>query len=378
MIKNYFKIAWRNIVRHKAYSAINVAGLTVGIAACLLIFVIVQFELSFDTFQPNYKNIYHIVTEQKHDDGISYTPGTTAPATEALRLDFPKAQVASVNLNYGCQITVGDNAATNKKITENTGVAFIEPQFFDVFSWKWLAGSASVLANPEMAVLDKSTAIKYFGDWTKALGQTIKMDNLVSLKVAGIIEDARSNSDFPFKILISYVTWKQYGKNYRYRDNWNMLSSNHQVFMLFPKNVSETTIDNQLKKFTIKYYKSGLKNQLIFSQPLSAMHFDTRFGDTIGDHITSKGTLRVISLIAALIIIMASINFINLSTAQSVGRSKEVGIRKVLGSSRKQLIVQVIGETAIIVIGAVILALVLAKAALPLLKNIASVPDDIG
>jgi len=381
MIKNYFKIAWRNIIRHKGYSAINVSGLTVGIAACLLIFVIVQYELSFDTFQPKYKSIYHVVTEQKHDDGSTYTPGVTAPATEALRLEFPQAKVASINLNYGCQITVGDNntlAANRKKFTENIGVSFIEPEFFDVFSWKWLAGSAAVLANPKMAVLDKSTAAKYFGDWTSAMGKTIKMDNLVTLKVAGIIEDAPENSDFPFKVLVSYLTWKQYPNDYYYRNNWDMLSSNHQVFMLFPPNVSESKIDDQLKKFTIKYYKTGIKDQLIFAQPLAKMHFDNRFGNTVGDHVTGMSTLGTLSFIAVLIIIMASINFINLSTAQSVGRSKEVGIRKVLGSSRKQLIAQVLGETSIIVISAVLLAMIVAKLALPYLKNIASVPDDIG
>jgi predicted permease len=381
MIKNYFKIAWRNLLRHKGYSAINIAGLTVGIAACLLIFVIIQYELSFDTFQPNYKNIYHIATQQKGDDGLRYTPGTAAPATDALRLEFPQAKVASVNANYGCQITVDDNNASSpagsKKFTEDTGVAFIEPQFFDVFSWKWLAGSASVLANPDMAVLDKSTATKYFGNWTNAMGKTIKMDNLVNMKIAGIIEDAPSNTDFPFRVLISYITWKKYPKNYYYSDGWGMLSSNHQVFMQFPPNMNTASINEQLKRVTIKYYKTGIKDQLIFAQPLSELHFDKRFGGSLGDHVTSKATLQTLSFIAVLIIIMASINFINLSTAQSVGRSKEVGIRKVLGSSRKQLIAQVIGETTLIVIGAVVLALIIAKLALPYLKNIASVPDDI-
>ena len=382
MLKNYFKIAWRNILRHKGYSAINVSGLTVGIAACLLIFVIIQYELSYDTFQPNYKNLYHIVTEQKDANGISYNPGAAAPATDALRLEFPQAKVASLNSNYGCQITVenGDaqKSTTGNKFTENIGVAFMEPQFFDIFSWKWLAGSAQVLANPNMAVLDKSTADKYFGSWTNAVGKSLKMDNLVSLKVAGVIEDAPDNSDLPFKILVSYITWKKYPNNYYFASDWGSLSSNHQVFMLFPPNSTESNINKQLERFTIKYYKTGLKEHLVFAQPLSLMHFDTRLGNTLGDHVTSKATLSTLSFIAVLIIIMASINFINLSTAQSVGRSKEVGIRKVLGSSRKQLIAQVIGETTLIVFIAVVLAFIVAELALPYLKNIASVPDSIG
>jgi predicted permease len=379
MIKNYFKIAWRNILRHKTYSIINISGLTVGIAACLLIFVVVQYEVSFDVDQPNYQHIYHIVTQQNQKDGVSYNPGTANPATEALRLEFPQAKVASINSSYGSQITVpnGISSAADKKFTENLGVAFIEPQFFDVFKWRWLAGNSSVLANPNMAVLDKSTAIKYFGSWQTAVGKTIKMDNLFTMKIAGVIEDAPANSDFPLKVLVSYISYKRFPKEYNYSNEWGLLSSNHEVFMLFPPDKPQTEINAELRKFTAKYYKTGTKDQLIFAQPLSMMHFDMRINNVLGDHSTSKSTLSTLSFIAVLIIIMASINFVNLSTAQSVGRSKEVGIRKVLGSSRKQLIMQVIGETAIIVLTAVFLSLVVAEFALPYLKNIANVPDNI-
>ena len=381
MIKNYFKIAWRNIIRHKGYSAINIAGLAVGIAACLLIFIIIQFELSFDAFQPGYKNIYHLATRQKHSDGLSFNPGVPMPATAALRLEFPQAKVAAINSNYGGQISVPNHNSTlasgDKKFTENVGVAFIEPQYFEIFKWNWLAGSASVLANPDMAVLDKSTATKYFGDWKNAVGKLIKMDNLITAKVAGIIDDAPVNSDFPFKVLVSYITMKQHPHDYFYTNEWGGLSSNHQVFMLFPQNATESSVNAQLVKFTGKYYKTGTKDNLIFAEPLSMMHFDTRFGGTLGDHVTNMATLRTLVFIGILIIVMASINFINLATAQSVGRSKEVGIRKVLGSSRKQLIAQVIGETTIIVSVALLLALAIAKIALPYLQNIATVPNTI-
>lgn len=381
MLKNYFKIAWRNIIRHKAYSVINIAGLTLGISACLLIFIIIQYELSFDKTQPNFKNIYHIVTKQIHEDGVHYNPGVAIPATDALRIDFPQVKVAALNSSYGSQITVPDQGGKigtgDKKFTESVGVAFIEPQYFDIFSFKWIAGSPAVLADPNMVVINKSTANKYFGNWTNAMGKALKMDNLLNLKVAGIIDDAPVNSDFPFKVLVSYVSWKQHPKEYDYDNDWGSLSSSHQVFMLFPS-TPIANINAQLKSFTQKHYETGTKYRLIFAQPLSLMHFDTRFGNTLGDHLMSMATLRTLSFIAILIIIMASINFINLSTAQSVSRSKEVGIRKVLGSTRKQLIIQVIGETTLIVIGAVLLAVLLAKIALPYLKNIASVPENIG
>jgi putative ABC transport system permease protein len=380
MLKNYFKIAWCNIVHHKGYAAINVSGLTIGIAACLLIFVVLQYELSFDTAQPNFKNIYHIVTEQKREEGFSYNPGVPIPATDALRIDFPQAKFAALNSSYGSQITVPEVHGTgDKKIIEDSGVVFIEPQFFDVFSTTWLAGSKSALKEPDMVVIDKSRAEKYFGDWKSAMGKSLKMDNLLTLKVAGIIDDAKPNSDFPFRVLVSFITWKQHPKEYNYNSNWHSLSSNHQVFMLLPKGESVDKINAQLRTFSSRHGGEKGKNGMVqFLQPLGDLHFDVRFGNTLGDHLTTKATLNTLSFIAVLIIIMASINFINLSTAQSVGRSREVGIRKVLGSTRTQLINQVLGETAIIVICSVVLSIIVAKLALPYLKNVATVPDSIG
>lgn len=382
MIKNYFKIAWRNIRHHKGYTAINVSGLTVGIAACLLIFVVIQYELSFDTFRPNFKNIYHVVTQETHEGGLTYNPGIPIPSTDALRLDFPQAKVAAIESNYGSQITVPENGSLNgagdKKFTENIGVVFMEPQFFDIFNTTWLAGDKRALAEPNMVIIDRSTATKYFGDWKDAMGKPLRMDNVLNLKVAGVIEDAQPNSDLPFKVLVSFITWKQHPNDYGYSPEWHSVSSSHQVFMQLPENESAERVNNQLKNFNFKH--SGDKGRITrvnLLQPLAELHFDTRFGNTLGDHVTSRSTLRILSFIALLMIIMASINFINLSTAQSVGRSKEVGIRKVLGSSRGQLIGQVMGETTIIVLSSVMLAVAVAKLALPYLKNIASVPSTI-
>ena len=382
MIKNYFKIALRNIARHKAYAAINISGLTVGIAACLLIFVVIQYETSFEKFQPNYKNVYHLVTQQERKDGITYTPGVPYPSAPALRLDFPQAKVGTLFSSYGSQLTIpgkdAGNAAADKKFIEPIGVFFGEPEFFGILKSVWLSGNPAVLKEPNMLVLDKSTATKYFGDWKNAIGKTVRMDNVLTLKVAGIIDDAPSNSDFPLKVVVSYIDLVQHPKDYGYQADWNGITSNLQVFMEFPGVVNEPQINQQLKAFAKKHTTPGRPAvEFPFLQPLDEMHFDSRVGNQFGDHLTTKTTLRTLSFIAILIIIMASINFINLSTAQSVGRSKEVGIRKVLGSSRKQLITQVLGETTVVVIIAVILALIIAKLSMPFLNNIASVPDSI-
>jgi putative ABC transport system permease protein len=381
MIRNYFKIAWRNIIHHKVYSIINIAGLAVGIAACLLIFVELQYELSFNTSQPNYKNIYHVVTRINHPDGITYSPGAADPVSEALRLDFPQAKVGALETNYGGQITVPStdgNAQNDKKFIVHTGFVFIEPQFFDVFKWNWLAGRPAVLNEPNMVVLDKSTAIKYFGNWNNALGKTVVMDNLLTLKVAGIVDDAPTNTDLPLKVMVSYPTWKEKPDSYAFVTNWYSTNPYHHVFMSFPANTGVENINNQLGGFSKRHFDARAgQTYTLFAQPLADMHFDTRFDNILGDHFTPKSNLRTLGYIGLLIIIMAAINFINLSTAQSVNRSKEIGIRKVMGSTRLQLIIQVMGETTIIVISSVILAFVIAEIGLPYLKGMTTLPYSV-
>ncbi len=381
MLKNYFKTAFRYLKRHTSNSIINISGLAVGIAACVLLFTVVMYELSYDTFQKNYKHIYRVVTTDKYSDGESYTAGTQTPFANALRVSEPQLKVANFNLNFGSQFTVINKvnvASSEKKFKEDAGVTFADAQYFDLFNSKWLTGSAAVLAQPNMVVLDKSTAIKYFGDWKNAIGQFLKMDNLATLKVAGIIEDAPENTDLPFKIYISLITSKQFGNRYGYNDNWNNTSSNNQVFVLLPENVSVQSVNNALKGL-VKKYMGDQRNiqQIMTLQPLSDLHFNARYGITSGTHIISKSMLLMLSLIGILIIVMASINFINLSTAQAVGRAKEAGVRKVLGSNRSQLIMQVITETFLIVFCSVMLAVLIAYLSLPYLSHIANVPTNI-
>ena len=380
MFKNYFKIALRNLVRHKAFSVINIAGLAMGIASCLLLFTVVKYELSYDTFQPNYQQIYHVVTQDKFEDGITYNPGVPIPALEAFRIDFPQITTGSLFASYGSQVTVlGTNASTStdKKFIESTGFFFADPQFFQVFKYEWLAGSPSVLEVPDNTVLTKKLAGKYFGDWKNAVGQLLKLDNKITVKVAGIINDPPANTDFPLSIITSYKTVKANAEMYSYADSWNSLSSNFQVFMLLPQNLSAANIDAQLLKFSKKNYVVRSSVKTSFLQPLSDIHFDKRFPN-FGDHITSKATLWTLLLIGLFIIVMACINFINLSTAQAVGRSKEIGIRKVLGSIRSQLFGQIIGETALIVIFSILLAIVISTLCLPFIKHIASIHEPLG
>jgi putative ABC transport system permease protein len=381
MIRNYFKIALRNITRHKAYSAINISGLAIGIAACLLLFLVVRYELSYDSFQKNYKRIFHIVMQDKYSDGIDYTGGVPFPALEAARLDFPQVTSGALYANYGSQVTVAGtdplHASGNKKFVETTGIFFCDPQFFEVFDYKWLVGSPAILKEPNITVLTKSMAEKYFSKWRDAVGQYLKLDNAVTVRVSGILDDPPANTDFPLRVVTSFETMKRNASTYRYMDNWNQVTSNFQVYMMIPENVSVDLINNQLKGFSKKHRGSdGNSERALFLQPLSEVHFDSRFGN-LGDHVSSKSTLRTLSLIGLLIIVMACINFVNLSTAQSVGRSKEVGVRKVLGGNRRQLFRQMMGETALIVIMALVLSIAIAWLALPYVKHFVSIPESL-
>ncbi len=378
MIKNYLTIAFRNMARRKIFTFINVTGLAVGIAACLLLFLVVKYELSYDRFQKNYAEIYRVVTQDDYAEGVEYSAGIPFPGLEALRVSFPQVVTGAIYSSTGSQVTVLHNSAEpEKKFIEETGFFFCDPQFFKVFEQKWLAGTPQVLSMPGVTVLTQALAEKYFGDWKNAVGQLLKLDNRVTVKVAGIIATPPANTDFPLGIVTSFETAKANAETYSYTADWGNTTSNFQLFMLLPHNVSAKQVNNQLIHFSQQNY-TGKKShkRLNFIVPLSTNHFDNRFGN-MGDHVTSKSTLWTLSLIGVFIIIMACINFINLSTAQAVGRSKEVGIRKVLGSNRLQLFGQVMGETVLVVVISILLALLLAAVCMPFIKHIASIRERL-
>lgn len=375
---NAFTISLKTLKRHKGYTFINVAGLAIGIAACILIFLIVKYELSYDTFQPNYKRINHVITSDKYPDGMYYNPGIPYPALQALRNDFPQITTGAMFSSYRSQVTVLDEKGkgTGKKFIEDAGIVFTDPEFFKVFRYQWLIGNENVLANPEAAVLTKSTAAKYFGNWQTAMNRLISFDNILTFKVAGIIDDPPGNTDFPLRAIGSFESMKN-TRHYGYSTDWGNTTSNFQLFMLLPENMTQSQLDAQLKTFSKKYYNKGLMSERInIPQPLSELHFDTRVGNFSGK-VVSRSTIYTLSLIAVLIILMACINFINLSTAQAVKRSKEIGIRKVLGSNRWQLFRLVLIETGTLTSLAALLAFCIAWLSLPYIKHIASIDEQL-
>jgi putative ABC transport system permease protein len=368
MFKNYFKTALRNLRRNKSYAIINVLGLTVGIAASLLIFLVIQYETSFDNFHKKKKSIYRLGTEFHTQDGVSYTDGVSFPVAPALRIDFPQVKEVAAIFKNGSQVTIEQDDHQLKKLNEDN-FYYAEPQFFKMFDFGWLAGSPETsLKDPHSAVLTQATAEKFYGDWKSSIGKTFKYDNKTFYKVAGILKNIPANTDFPLSVVVPYSALENtYIKNNL--NDWVSTFGGAYTFVVLPPEFSPSKFDQQLKAFAKKYKPSEYSKDGFVTQPLSEMHFDDRFGNYRG-HTFSHSLIRALAFIGLFLILIACVNFINLATAQAVNRSKEVGVRKVLGSNRRQLAVQFLGETAFITIAAIALAIVAAEITLPLLNKL--------
>ena len=353
MLKNYITIAFRNLLRNKHYALINIFGLAVGIAGCLLIYLVISFELSFDNFHKKKDRTYRLFTEMKTPEGINYSGGVPFPTAAALKLDYPQLEkVISVFKESDVQITIpGNSSGMVKKFKEENGVFFAQPEFFDVFDFEWLSGNpVSALSEPNTVVLTKETAERYFGSWDNAIGKTFIYDNDNNYKVTGILKDPPPNTDLPFKMIISYASFK-----YRDLNDWGSIFRNAHCFVVLPPGMSGDKFSSFLPAFVTRHKPDKYTYAGYQLQPLSDMHFDKRVNTYSGKTFT-KDLISSLSLIAVFLLICACINFVNLATAQAGNRSKEVGVRKVLGSSKNQLAGLFLGETALITIFAVILA----------------------
>ncbi|HEV2479977.1 MAG TPA: FtsX-like permease family protein [Puia sp.] len=357
MFRNYFKTAFRNLRANKAYSTIMVAGLAVGIAVCLIIFLFIGYEESFDNFHHNGPRIYRVLTVGPGTPGKPADPlaGVPFPLPTAMENDLKEWTTSGLYMQGNIQAMVLNKAGQPvKKFKVETGFVQVEPSFFSIFDFPWLAGDpAKSLAADDHIVLTRSTAELYFGDWRQAMGQTIKLQDQYLFKVAGIIADPPGNSDFQqMKMIIPYAA-----QHFEQNHDWWSLDSDHECFVLLPSHVLPSTADKQLAQLARKYQPAGDKNKLVL-EPLSDIHFNDKAGNYSGKAITWD-RIHSLWLLAGFILLIACVNFVNISTAQAVNRAKEVGVRKVLGSNRGQLRAQFMLEAFLLVMLSVILALVL-------------------
>ncbi len=385
MFKNYFKTAFRSLIRNKNYSIINIAGLAVGIAVCMMIFIIIQFQTSYDTFHSKKDRIYRVLTESHHADAATITYGKNVPfpMPAGLKTAFPQLeQVAPIYASHNDELQVlDDNGTPVKNFKEQSGVFYTSPSFFNMFNFPLLAGSYESLKDPDNVLLTKEIAETYFGDWKTAIGKTIKIRGYYSmgaglfqfpptpLKVSGILATIPANTDFQLKLVVAYGTDFTGDKEYGFQQpQWNQSAPDFGCYVLLPPNMSANNFNQQLSVYTRKVQPADSKDSYII-QPLNAVHYDAAAGNYSNKTISHQ-LLNVLWLIAAFILLIACVNFINLSTAQAVNRAKEVGVRKVLGSNRSQLRIQFIVETFLIVTIAVILAAVITILALPYVNQL--------
>ena len=380
MFKNYFKTAFRTLVRNKTYAFINIAGLAVGIAVCMMIFIIIQYQTSFDNFHSNKDRIYRVLTEYHHaeDANITYGKDVPFPMPTGLKTTFPQIEeVAPIFASHDDVLLIpDDNGTTIKTFKENKGVFFTAPSFFKMFDFPLLAGSYESLKDPNNVLLTKDIAEKYLGDWKTAVGKIIKLQlggyifehGTDVLKVTGILAPIPANTDFQLKIVVAYGTGST-GSIMSTNTDWeDRTNSGFGCYIMLPSNVSTDNFNQQLRVYSAKVESTDDKDSHII-QPLVAVHYDVQTGNYSNKTISHE-LLNVLWLIAAFILLIACVNFINLSTAQAVNRAKEVGVRKVLGSNKSQLQIQFIVETFLIVTSAVILASVITILALPYINQL--------
>ena len=308
MIKNYLKTALRNLKRNKSYAVINVAGLAVGIAASLLIFLIIQFETSFDNFHKKKDNIYRIGSKFETQDGADYSDGVSFPVAEAVRVDFPQIKEVASIFRQGNQITIEQGNGQSKKLTEDN-FYYAEPQFFKMFDFGWLKGSAeSSLNDPHGAVLTQATAEKYFGDWQNAIGKTFTYANKTIYKVSGILQNAPANSDFPFAVIVPYSALKNTNVNSNLTD-WVSTFGGAYTFVVLPPELTASRFSTQLINFAKKHKPAEYAKDGYAVQPLREIHFDDRFGN-YNQKTFSHSLITALALIGLFLILIACVNFI--------------------------------------------------------------------
>ncbi|MBD3414279.1 MAG: FtsX-like permease family protein [Candidatus Aminicenantes bacterium] len=362
MLKNYLRIAFRNLKRHKLYSFINISGLGIGLACCLLIFIYVKHELSYDRFHENSKRIYRAVVGEFQNGKWAYSVGTPEPLGAALEQELPEVE-QSVRFFHPSWIEKWSVSHKNRSFYEEQ-VFFTDPSFFEVFSFPLIQGNSdSVLDEPHSIVISQKAAQKYFGS-DNPIGKVLMIDHHIETQVTGVTEDVPPNSHFRFDFLVSFDAMP-----YQWiLNNWR--TQNCYTYLLLQREYSQTELEPKLSQFLKKHF-GPMENVKFDFQPLTDIHLHSRdFRQDMASHIGDISSVYTFSAIAVFILIIACINFVNLTTARSINRAKEVGMRKVIGAQRMQLIRQFFGESVLFSLMALLLAVVLALSLIPNLNRL--------
>ncbi|GAA5028300.1 ABC transporter permease [Marivirga lumbricoides] len=367
MLLNYLKIALRNIKRHSLRSFIHVLGLSIGIAACFVIYNLVSYEYSFDTFHPEKEKINRLTTLTTNGVEDWPNPGSPIPLAEAVRNEMKSAEAVTQLYTIRCLVESADKednyGITNKAV-------FTDPQYFEFFKYEWLAGNPASLEDAYTVVLTQSKAEKYFGNTTlnNIVGKELIYTDTIRVTVAGVVADLKEQTDLIFTDFLSYSTIlnNPHIRKFRNVDDWETVNSSAQLFVKVDPTETELAKRELLAITDKNIEEDGNWTTTFDLEPLNQLHFS----DNYAFHTADKSTLNGLIAIAFFILIIACINFINLETAQSKLRTKEVAVRKTLGSSRKQLVSQFLTETYILIITSIVLAIFMSELGIIYFKEV--------
>jgi putative ABC transport system permease protein len=350
MLKNYLKVSFRNVLKQKAYSIITILGLSIGITCCLLIVLYVKQELSFDKFHSNADRIYRIAIETIRPEGTSYMALNPIPLAPVLKTEYPEIKkFTRIFFDDGNIVQFED-----KKFVED-GLIFADPGFFEIFSFPFIKGSTSaLLEDPSSVVITSSMAEKYFGN-EEPIGKVIRYRNKYNFKITGVIDDVPVNSHFHFKFVFSFEALNEdiVGWNL---DEWGAFPPLY-TYVLFEKDINIEEFDRKTESFIMRHHKQRGLTRKIFFQSLTDIHLRSHIESEIEPN-NYASNLIILLIIGFFILGIACINYVNLATAYSSKRAKEVGIRKVLGAGRMQLVKQFMGESILFSIFSLFLSFV--------------------
>jgi len=369
MIKNYLLVAFRNLKKTGLYSSVNILGLAVGMTAALLILSYVRFERSYEDDQPNRDRIYRLRYERTSADGTAVRFASSCPpAGLRVRTKFPEVEKAARLFRYQGSLAYGE-----KSFLE-TGLFFTEPELFDVFTIRMIQGDPRAgLRGAHSALVSRLTARKYFGE-DNPLGRTISLDQKTDYRIEGVFEDPPANTHLKYEILLSWSgLYDLYGKDFD--DSWG--DSGAFTYLLLKPGIDPAALKPKLAALVETEFGKVLRDYNLTCelplQPLTEIHLTSHYQQEL--EVNGDGpTVQILFLIAAFIILIAWVNYINLSTARALTRAREVGLRKVIGASRRQIIAQMFIETIVLNLVAVGFALFLTFAFWPPFQTLSGLP----
>ncbi len=360
MFRNHLKIAWRNLQKRKVFAFLNILGLALGFGCSVLIFLFVNHHLQFDNFHKNPERIYRFVTEQHRDD-ISYRASVPPGFATAFMDDYDYAEkVAKIVSLEDLQINGVDKNAS-KRFKED--VVFAETDFFEIFNFPTLEKlNGRNLKEPNTAYITENFSKRMFGA-QPALGEQFTLGNGEIVQVIGLMEDLPKNTFMNGEVFVSFITAKSYNEFFT-SETWNGMGGALQCFALLHPDQNIAQIEETIQELVTKHRADTSNVHHYKLQPLQNIHFNADYGGI------NVSLLWIFALIGLFLIAVACINFINISTAQAFTRSKEIGIRKVLGSFKKHLFWQFISETFILSLSALLVGVLMAMLALPYFNDL--------